>query len=140
MTRTSLSLIFLSLICLLPLTASAEQPVSTDCEVAQEKMKQAQDTRAPLERQREDTQKRVRHIYESLFICHSTTLLSKQHQLHCRQLEQEAPKQFQTMIRLVTASHKASLHINALTKQAEQACVIPSAKASLTSFSHNSGR
>ena len=135
MARTSFSLIFLSLICLLPLTASAEKLSSTDCEVAQGKMKQAYNNRVPIELQREHTQERVRHIYENLFICHSTDLLSKKHQLHCQQLEQEAPKQFQTMIKLVTASHEASRQIHTLTQQVQKVCPASSAKASFTHIS-----
>ncbi len=135
MTRAGFSLIFLSLICLLPLTASAEKLSSTDCEIAQGKMMQAHNTRVPLELQREQTQERVRHIYENLFICHSTALLSKKHQLHCQQLEREAPKQFQTMIKLVTASHEASRQIHTLTKQVQKVCPAPSAKASFTHIS-----
>ncbi len=135
MKRTSLTLIFTSFIFIVPFIVSAETSPLSNCEAAQGKMKQTQNTRVPLELQREQTKNRVRTIYQDLLICRSTGLLTEKQRLNCQQLEQEAPKQFQTMLKLVTASHQASLELKTLTKQVKRLCATPSTTASLTHIS-----
>lgn len=125
MTRTYLSLIVLSLLFFVPLTATGETPFTPDCEGAQEKMEQARHIRTPFDRKREETQEQVRHMYQELFICHSTNIVTKKQERHCLQLEEDAPKQFQTMIQLVTASHQASLQLKRLTLHVKQICPTP---------------
>ncbi len=135
MKLTGLSLIVLSVMFLAPLTASAETSTTTDCKNARGEKKQARSVHGSFELQREQTKKRVRHIYQELFICHSNDLRNSDQLLHCQQLAQEAPKQFQTMIKLITASHQASLELKSLDKQVQQLCSSPSTPTSLTRIS-----
>ncbi len=125
MTRTSLSLMVLSLLFFTPLTASAKTPSTSDCERAQTHMEQARHMSMPLDREQEVTKKRVRHMYQELFICHSTTLVSDKQGLHCQQLEAEAPRQFQAMIQLVTASHQSANQLRTLATQIQKLCPAP---------------
>ena len=122
MTRTYLSLIVLSLLFFVPLTATGETPFTADCEGAQEKMEQARHMRTPLDLKRAETQERVRHMYQELLICHSTDILAKTHVSHCQQLAKEAPQQFQAMIKLVTASHQASRQLETLATHVRKFC------------------
>jgi hypothetical protein len=64
-------------------------------------------------------------MYQELFMCHSSTIVSKKQGLHCQQLEAEAPKQFQTMIQLVTASYQGANHLRMLAKHAQKLCPTP---------------
>ena len=125
MARTSLSLIVLSLLFFTPLTASAETPSTSDCEIARTHMEQARHMSMPLDREQEVTQKRVRHMYQELFMCHSTNIVSKKQELHCQQLEAEAPRQFQAMIQLVTASYKSANQLRTFAKQVQKLCPAP---------------
>jgi hypothetical protein len=127
MARTYLPLIVLSLLFFTPLTASAEAPSTSDCKIAQTNMEQARHMSMPLDREREITKERVRHMYQELFMCHSTNIVSKKQRLHCQQLEEEAPGQFQTMIQLVTASHQGSTQLRTLAKQVQKLCPTPPA-------------
>ncbi len=122
MTRTYFSVAFISLMCLTPLNASAAPSSSVDCKEAQGKMEQARDRHIPINLKREATQERVRQMYQELFICHSTNIVSKKQELHCQQLEEEATNQFQAMIQLVTASHHASRQVETLTKHVQTSC------------------
>ena len=135
MTRTYLSLMIFSGLFFIPLTASAETPSTSDCERAQTNMEQARHKNMPIVRERKVTKDRVRHIYQELFMCHSTTMASKKQELYCQQLEAEAPKQFQAMIQLVTASHQSSKQLRTLASQVQKLC--PAAPTtSLTPFTH----
>ena len=125
MTRTSLSLMVLNLLFFIPLTASAKTPSTSDCEMAQTTMEQARHMSMPLDREQEVTKERVHHMYQELFMCHSTTIVSKKQELHCLELETEAPRQFQTMIQLITASHQNANQLRTLTKQVENLCPTP---------------
>ena len=125
MTRTSLSSIVLSLLFFIPLTAGAKTPSTPDCEIAQTNMEQARHMSIPLDREREVTKDRVRHLYQELFMCHSTTIASKKQELHCQQLAEEAPKQFQAMIQLVTASHQGANQLRTLAEQVQKLCPAP---------------
>jgi hypothetical protein len=125
MTRTSLSLIVLNLLFFIPLTASAETPSTSDCERAQTHMEQARHMNMPLDREQEVTKERVRHMYQELFMCHSTTIVSKKQGLHCQLLEAEAPRQFQAMIQLVAASHQSANQLRTLAKQVQKLCPAP---------------
>ncbi len=125
MTRTSLSLMVLNLLFFLPLTASAETSSISDCKMAQTNMEQARHMSMPLDREQEVTKERVRHMYQELFICHSTDMVSKKQGLHCQQLETEAPKQFQAMIQLVTATHQGANQLRTLAKQVQKLCPAP---------------
>ncbi|TFG61765.1 MAG: hypothetical protein E4H32_06945 [Nitrospirales bacterium] len=93
--------------------------------MAQTNMEQARQMSMPLDREREVTKERVRHMYQELFMCHSTNIVSKKQGLHCQQLEAEAPKQFQAMIQLVTASHQGSTQLMTLAKQVQKLCPTP---------------
>jgi hypothetical protein len=64
-------------------------------------------------------------MYQELFMCHSSTIVSKKQGLHCQQLEAEAPKQFQTMIQLVTASYQGANHLRTLAKHVKKLCPTP---------------
>lgn len=132
---TGLSLIVLSVMFLAPLTASAETSTTTDCKNARGEIKQARSVHGSFELQREKTKKRVRHIYQELFICHSNDLRNSDQLLHCQQLAKEAPIQFQSMIQLVTASHEASRELKALDKQVQKLCSSPSTPTALTRIS-----
>ena len=132
---TGLSLIVLSVMFLAPLTASAETSTTPDCKNARGEIKQARSVHGSFELQREQTQERVRHMYQELFACHSSELLNTQQLLYCNHLAQESPKQFQSMIQLVTATHEASLELKALEKQVQKHCPSPSTPTSLTRIS-----
>ena len=125
MTRTYLSLMVLSVLFFTPLTASAKTPSTPDCERAQTHMEQARHMSMPLDREQEVTKERVRHMYQELFMCHSTTIVSKKQGLHCQQLEAEAPRQFQAMIQLVTATHQGANQLRTLAKQVQKLCPAP---------------
>jgi hypothetical protein len=125
MARTSLSLIVLSLLFFTPLTASAETSSTSDCEIARTHMEQARHMSMPLDREQEVTKERVRHMYQELFMCHSTNIVSKKQGLHCQQLEAEAPRQFQTMIQLITASHQSANQLRTFAKQVQKLCPAP---------------
>jgi hypothetical protein len=125
MRRTSLSLIVLNLLFFIPLTASTETPSTSDCERAQTHMEQARHMNMPLDHEQEVTKERIRHMYQELFMCHSTTIVSKKQGLHCQLLEAEAPRQFQAMIQLVTASHQSANQLRTLAKQVQELCPAP---------------
>lgn len=125
MTRPCLPLIVLSFLFFIPPTATAKTLSTPDCEMAQTNMEQAHHMSIPLDHEREVTKDRVRHIYQELFMCHSTDMVSKKQGLHCQHLETEAPKQFQAMIQLVTASHQSSNQLRTLAKQIQKLCPTP---------------
>ncbi len=111
---------------LTPLGVLAETTAPT-CQTARDKLEQAQNLLRPLELEQDKTQKRVRQIYQTLLLCHSTNMITPTQTTQCQQLEQEAPQQFQHMIQLVKASHQASLELETQATQVKQACPAPAA-------------
>ena len=110
-----------------PLAVTAE-PTDQSCETTQRQIDQTQHTLLPLKKQQQQIQQHVRIIYQELLACKSGTALSLKQQKHCTRLQEEAPKQFQAMINIITLTHQASQRLSTQTRQDTISCPAIAAK------------
>lgn len=74
------------------------------------------------EQRQQQLQQDVRAIYRKLFACQTGIGLSLAGHQHCAQLEKEAPKQFQAMVKSITFTHQTSQQLVHQTSQAQLTC------------------
>lgn len=115
-----LALTFVS-VSLIPFPVIAETETQT-CTEAQKQIEQTQNTLRPLEQHQQQLQKHVRTIYQELFACKTGRELSRSEQQKCSQLQEEGPKNFQDLIKVITLSHQTSQQLAHQTQQAQLAC------------------
>ena len=121
---TYLCLLTILLASLSPLTVMAE-PEILSCTNARRQTENTLNTLRPLKQQQEQLQQQVRAVYQELITCQTGAELSFAHQLHCTQLQEEGPKQFQALVKAITRSHQISQQLARQSRQMERTCPTP---------------
>jgi hypothetical protein len=106
---------------LIPFTAIGETR-TLSCQTTLTKIEHTRRILLPLKHEQEQIQEHVRTIYQELFACQTGTVFSLAQQQHCTQLQEEAPKQFQAMVKSITLTHQTSQQLFHQTHQAQLAC------------------
>jgi hypothetical protein len=106
---------------LIPHTVMAE-PGTPVCPDVRRQIEGTRQTLSLLEQHQQQLQQQVRAIYHELFACQTGSGLSLAQQHHCTQLQEEGPKQFQSMVEAITLHHRTSQQLAHQTRQAQLTC------------------
>ena len=105
----------------LPISVMAE-PETLPCTDARLQIEQTHILLRPLQQRQQQLQQDVRATYQQLFACKAGTTLSIAQQQYCSHLQEEGPKQFQTMIEVITLSHQTSQQLAHQTRHVQLIC------------------